>query len=199
MNQRYNRTTLLRKLFDQELWCLGQDIRHPAENLLLACGMCLARYTQERPGEAGSAYGATLHNGERIVLWGFGAAVGDDNHAMFLRRFQASPAWLPGPLIAQGGRLRDLPVRPAQTQTERRLIQSRLKALLIWFASYEHWVQERHGLAYRTQTLAARDSPAICPPGQMAKIWENLAKQADRLETKSWRTVLWTKALKTSI
>ena len=74
-------------LFDQQLWCWGQDIRRAEGNALLAYG-----FTKHRPpeGKHGStAYEWRSSGRNRVVLWGFGFFYGDgDRGGLFLQRYK---------------------------------------------------------------------------------------------------------------
>ncbi|MBO0777735.1 MAG: hypothetical protein J2P37_02805 [Ktedonobacteraceae bacterium] len=162
-------------LFNQQMWCWGQDIRRAEGNLLLAYG-----FTHQRPpaGTAGStAY--HLHRAERdtIVLWGFGVfyaqpALG----GLFLKRYGFRPRLTPDaqpPMQAWG--LEQLPtLRLPRCDEHRRLMARLFSPMLSWMGTYEAWVLQQYGSAYREQCLAQWRHP-VCPAEQIASIWLSLA------------------------
>jgi hypothetical protein len=165
------------RLFDQQMWCFGQDIRHPRGNLLIEYG-----FTRERPPEGLSASTRYLWHGEQdqlLMLWGFGLFY-TQNHqgGIFLRRFGFRPCftmdwhqpeniWSPEDFSL---------LCPPRKPEEQKIAQSLLVACLFWIIGYEQWIQEYYGLAYRKDCLEGWKK-RITEPEQIIIDWQTLAEQ----------------------
>jgi hypothetical protein len=170
-------------LLDQQMWCWGQDIRRPEGNLLLAYGL-----TRQHPPETikgSSRYHWSESESDQVVLWGFGIAyIQAGVGGVFLKRFGFSPRWFTtvDPLN-QVWTLDQLPrMRLPRTSEERQKTQTLFEALLHWISTYEQWIKETCGCAYRQRCLSAWQK-AICPADTIAEEWRRLATLYQGLST----------------
>jgi hypothetical protein len=166
------------ELFDQEMWCLGRDIKRTEGNILLDLGMCRHRTS----GEGSSMYTATLRSGASLWLWGFGAMCSEAGlGGVFVQRYDFAPKLTSiesalgvsrpehlGPLIK--------PNRAAEITRVRHL----LPQLVGWFANYEHWVAEKIGSDYRRSCLNSRTKPNVVSADKIAEEWDRAEKKCKR-------------------
>ncbi len=168
-------------LLDQQLWCWGRDIVRPDGNILLDLGMRRHRpadSTRER-----SLYTGRVAGNAEVWLWGFGLLYcTPDRGGVFLRRYGFDPLFVERPPEHPVFRPADIgPVTRPSTASGRRNIVALVRAAAEWMGSYEHWIAENFGIAYREAALAARDRPPVVPARDMAREWESVAKKANRL------------------
>jgi hypothetical protein len=173
------------RLFDQQMWCFGQDIRYPEGNLFLEYG-----FTRERPPEGINAGSNYIWHGEQhqlLMLWGFGLFYSQQPQGgIFLQRFgfhphftsdwqQSQQIWSPRDFS-----LLTLPCCPE----EQRTVQNLLVSCLLWIISYEEWIEHRCGHAYRHECLKNWKKHVIAAD-QMTVAWRALAKQYQSLYVKA--------------
>ncbi|GHO60773.1 hypothetical protein [Ktedonobacter robiniae] len=162
-------------LFNQQMWCWGQDIRRAEGNLLLEYG-----FTRRRPPEGvvgSSSYVLQTQEQHTVTLWGFGLFyTHSPSEGIFLKRYSFTPrlalnvewpldAWALDQLPALS-----LPSSPRKCQA----VNSLLTSLLSWISAYETWVLQTQGLAYSYQCLAAWGEVA-CPAEAIVSQWQHLA------------------------
>lgn len=169
------------ELFDQEMWCLGQDVQRPEGNVLCGIGMC--QYRVSPPTRAATMYTARLPAGGDLFLWGFGAFLGDPElGGVFVRRGDFSPRLLDR---SEAYGVHNVPsLGPMRVPTSSRdLLRARslLPQLVGWFAHYEHWVSESIGRRYRQACVDARPTASWVPASDLARQWEWAAKQCRRM------------------
>ena len=169
-------------LFDQQLWCFGQDIRAPG-NLLLACGMEQHRPPRCVPG--GPQYLLQRPDLHMIALWGFGAVIRHpEKGALLLRRYTFSPRYrtemtLPYAAWTHGA----LPpfARPRDADALQCMLFL-LRALLDWFSEYETWVLQSAGAAHRENCLRNWHRKQACDPQRIPDAWRCLVDAVDALQ-----------------
>lgn len=167
-----------RSLFDQQLWCWGQDVCHSSGNALLRFGM--TRVRPPDPDDGSTRYAVELAGGLRVALWAFGAFVGDaDSGGLFLARRDFVGRLMPShePPVAH---LRDDVAKLARPAAGiARVRARRLQAALFrWIAAYERWVQAHLGGAWRARCVREWLRPVV--PGEaMADRWALLATVLD--------------------
>lgn len=134
------------RLLHAQCWAWGRDIKHPDGNLLLRYG--LERLRPPAGVSGCSQYTVLLPGDLTIRLWGFGVYVGHEQ-GIYMNRYEFLPrvavladAWTPDQL-ARGQRTMDA---------------SLLSRLLGWMFSYEMWVEETQGRAYRRSVLLSLSS-----------------------------------------
>lgn len=163
-------------LLNQQLWCWGRDIECSDGNLLVQHGF---RRIKKPAGDKGSSlYRLDLSPTSRAILRGFGVFFGDDScGGMFLRRFDFAPQLTPKPDLSRPPwSVEDLPplVSPHSHDVPR--CQRLLLKLVDWIRQYEVWIAERHGIAYRSETLTkwnAKHKSAV-PAEEIAFAWRML-------------------------
>lgn len=165
------------KLLAQELWCLGRDIEHSRENLLMRYGFSRHRETAS-DGESSTCYRLDedqLH----IALWGFGIFFGQREFGgLVLGRFGFVPYWAPIESVSLSVHwpdelpMFDRPLGPHQWRRARKLWAS----LLLWLAQYEKWVVESEGTGYREECVSSWLHP-IVHADRMAKAWRFLGNR----------------------
>ena len=168
------------ELFNQQIWCWGQDIRYPEKNLLLTYG-----FTRHRPppGEQrASCYTLSVSPSAHVALWGFGMFYGDVRFGgLFLRRYTFAPHWSPWATLPDSTRSPVPSAAPALPRTlAGRLSVCRLTiAALRWIAAYERWVRGEVGIDYRHRCVAAFPSSTI-PAERMIVTWSDIAGRYQR-------------------
>ena len=165
-------------LLHQQCWCWGQDIRRPQGNLLIEYGFTLARPPE---GLTSSSRYTLSRPDTRLTLWGFGIGYGcEPRGGIYVNRYCFVPRWLDDSfaldLIWQPAQLAGL--RRPLTRREVRRSRQLLQSLMRWIASYERWVEGRHGLDYRRHTLAEWTRTSI-PAERMAIEWELMARHVE--------------------
>jgi hypothetical protein len=130
-----------RKLLHAQCWAWGRDVRHAEGNLLLRYGFERLRHSEE---VSGSSQYTTRWEGLTVRLWGFGIYIGREQ-GIYMNRFEFQPrtavladAWAPEQL-SPGARSHDIAL---------------LLAFLRWVCSYEQWIDQTQGRAYRKSVLA---------------------------------------------
>lgn len=161
-------------LFDQQLWCWGQDVRH-RPNLLTAYGFERRPPPPEISGT--SAYHLVL--GDRwVALWGFGMGYGDPPHgALFLPRSGSVPRLLRrAEPVDQVWKPSHLGAHPPASDGEHRVVRQLLGDAFRWIAAYERWLHDAWGEDHRRAAVARWWKPRI-PAAAMRDQWETLARQ----------------------
>lgn len=165
-------------LFNQQLWCWGRDVCFPDGNLLVRYGF----ERQERPTgvEGSSIYRLPTAPGQRIILRGFGAFIGDDRWGgLFLKRFDFSPGIRRNPdLNVQAWQVDDLPefCTPGNSEEVRHACRL-FSALIDWICAYERWVRRQARASYRREVVDAwagmrKERPT--PSHMMTRSWKRL-------------------------
>jgi hypothetical protein len=164
------------RLFHQQCWLWGCDIRRTEGNALLAYG-----FSRQRPpeGEKGSStYLLQLDPQTLVVLWGFGMFYGSaTDGGIYLGRYGFTPKavpqldtsvapWLPDQLAIAD---------PPHTYALQQQLDSQFIAALRWIAGYETWVVATYGLAYRQQCVTAWKKGLQIPAEQLIDAWNQLA------------------------
>lgn len=142
-------------LLDQQMWCWGCDVRHPAGNLLLAYG------AEKRPApelRLHSAYSFQLGTDTALNLWGWGIWIACQScgsvfvsRAKFRVRYtgqanQTPQAWCECDLP---------PTRTAVTSGELYAVGNLLSEMCRWISAYESWLLTQVDCDYREQAIAA--------------------------------------------
>lgn len=142
--------------FENQLWCLGQDIRHTKGNLLVRYGFTRCRVPE---GIAGcSRYHIPLPCEATLTLWGFAALIQYRTHTLIVKRFEHSPWIYQGNIsVAEMWSANHLPEpKPPRTEEEKDYALALLTLLAEAFAGYEQFVHSTVGPLYRRKLLAGR-------------------------------------------
>jgi len=168
-------------LTDFQLWCLGQDIRHPSGNLLLAYGA--TRMRAPEGSEGSTRYRLPTAATTELLLWGFALVVrGPGTRPTVLRRHQRSLRLLPATFcsasvwrpeqLPRGSSLRD--------DLDRTAALKGLLTLSVQLIAYEQWVLERIGPAWRQECHRrmprAKQLRTPGHPDQLADSWALIAE-----------------------
>lgn len=150
-------------LLDQQLWFLGQDIRHADGNALTRFGFQRLR----APGATASAYVLLLEPALGLVCMGFGVYLGpvsflDETaappagHGVVWRRHTRSPRLTRRGLLLPLRGPNELPETCEGTAGESRAaLAISVRRLARVFAAYEAWAITTLGPAHRGRALAA--------------------------------------------
>lgn len=139
----------LERLFDQQMWAFGCDVRRPGDNLLARRG--LVRRAAE-PGAPGSGVWQGEEDGLTLALSSVGVAAARGGLALHLRR------------DPMGRQL--VGVSP-----------SLLAELFCWFARYEDWVATVAEPGWRGRALASRTRRPFLAAPEVAQAWRALASR----------------------
>jgi hypothetical protein len=154
----------LKRLFGQQFWLFGCDIRRPEGNLLAALGF--EKCKAPAPGaKVPSRYTWRGEHSPSVMLWGFGMLWSDEFLGdLFLSRHAFAPlyrppglvlpdAWVPGEIEAL--------CKPSSEADEQRCQHLVLDAMA-WLGEYERFVVAECGLAYRDEAISAWKWPCGC-------------------------------------
>jgi hypothetical protein len=163
------------KLFTQQCWNWGCDVRRQAGNLLRAYGF---RHQQRPTTEAGSSsYTLAPAADVQLRLWSFGLVWHTPAGSLFLDRYRFAPRLL---------RMAELPPavwRPEQllhrlgAEADRALIADLLGATIRAIVDYEQWVFTQYGYPYRYDCLMQWSRRALALPVEaLAPSWDDFAR-----------------------
>jgi len=171
-----------RRLTDQQLWCLGCDVRHPGFPW-----RDLGWSYQSRPDKTRGCgrLTAALPNGGHLSVWGFGFVATDALHgALWLDRRQFQ-------LHCAGGfdpnrsiwALNEVPAFQKPRTPEQQMYAALLLAELAdRMAEHECGVQALLGADYRHRCLQSWNfRRTALPAGDMASFWRNISSAARSL------------------
>ncbi|QDV12632.1 hypothetical protein CA51_25180 [Rosistilla oblonga] len=166
-------------LLNQQLWCWGQDIKHPKGNLLLEFGFQRTSPPDEQKNCA-SMYRLELPCDQRIVLRGFGVFFGDDRHGgIFVERFGFSPQLTSqSTLDTDAWSCEDLPpMKPPGNEKQAIACRLLMLSLIEWIVDYERYVRQRRGPAYRPASLRQWNNGKrfYLPAEQMMPAWRKIS------------------------
>jgi hypothetical protein len=173
-----NAPELAIRLFNQQLWCWGQDIE-------CACGNLLVRYGFERTVnpeviDSPSHYRCELSDGLSVILRGFGVLYTNCERSIFVKRYGFRPLLLPeGPPAPFLWSVDDLPSLHAPTDLEMSAWWQLTLDLIDWIREYELWVVAELGIEYRREALEpwARSKPTAASAEAMPSMWRWIGHQ----------------------
>lgn len=182
-------------LVEQELWCLGGDVRQHPHNLLKDYG-----FTREpsQPGVVGSTAYRLEGDGSELALWGWGLGYAEKGvGAIFVRRHDFNPLRLSidtMPHVNHPSGLEPFLVRSASPDQVAGL--RLLGGLCEKLEAYERWVVETKGEPYRAQRVFQRHTHgAVVVPEAMVRGWQLLGEHVSFLHrarstgtTDPWRS-----------
>lgn len=172
------------RLFNQQLWCWGQDVKHRQGNLLMRYG--LERHREPGQEERGSTCYRWDDGDQHLAMWGFGVFYGTRRFGgLLIRRYGFRPVWSEVESLSVGIHSPDdlptfaRPRRHAHWRRAHRLCRD----LMLWIADYEEWVQQQLGPEYRERCLIKWMDPVL-PATMIASAWRILG-------TRSWEKNEW--------
>lgn len=183
------RTT--QKLFHQQCWCWGADIRHEPDNLLLVYG-----FTRTRSGgQGGSRYEYVVDSETSVYLWGFGAVYAVTGvGAVFLDRYDGAPMMIdPAGCCAWHWREEVNGYWTPSCSEDVDRCRGLFAGLCRWISRYERWVSAVVGQSHRAEILAEWRS-AVTAASDIADEWWQIASQVDA----AGQRPLWPIAIPTS-
>lgn len=150
------------RLMQQQFWLWGCDVRRPEGNLLALHGFAKGRPPEDAHCTT-SRYTRTVDGDIDLALWGFGLVAQRAGHgALFLPRLSLRPrcGTCGAPLDGRWDPhdFGDFH-RPAAPCDHRR-VRLLLADLLGWLATYERFVIQEAGLAFRAASIAAWKRPS---------------------------------------
>lgn len=158
-------------LVEQELWCIGGDIR-VHKNIPLTYG-----FERARPGEhPGSSAYHLVEGDTELVLWGWGIAYSEqDTGAIFIRRAEFDPLILASdtiPSVNHPSGIEPLirPGYPRDPGAAYHLVAN----LCATLKQYEAWIAETYGEPFREARVTAHpnhDNGPYVPAASMARGW----------------------------
>lgn len=172
-------------LFDQQMWCWGQDVLHPKGNLLVKYGFTRNIAPEEYTRSVYTLYLTPESKPMRkIILRAFGLFYGDsDLGGLFIKRYEFKPKLTPKS---------DLPVLPWKIDLLPKLdlpnnykevisMFNLLYVSLNWINSYEKWILTTLGIQYRQKILNSWHN-VIAPADKVTTKWQELIDYFDKLQ-----------------
>ena len=154
----------LKRLFGQQFWLFGCDIRRPEGNLLATLGF----EKRKAPGSTTKAPSRYTWRGDHapaVTLWGFGMLWSDEFLGdAFLSRHTFAPLYPPAGLewrdAWEPGAIEGL--RTPADEVDSRRCQHLVLDAMAWLGEYERFVVAECGHAYRDEAIAAWKWPCGC-------------------------------------
>ena len=166
---------LAAKLFEQQMWCWGCDIRHP-DNLLLQYG-----FQRLRPPEgirSSSVYLFSPTSDSQVALWGFGLFYGKQQcGGLYLKRSGFDPRFTRTMQLAGNEWESEPETETALSEVQTHELWHLIEATQHWIADYEQWVESTYGIAYRQQCVDCWHRKVSVPAPEMSVTWRQLAFQ----------------------
>lgn len=139
----------LERLFDQQMWLFGCDVRRPGDNLLARRGLTR---TAPVPGAQTSGTWSGREGELGLAMSSVGVTASWRGQSVRLER------------------------EPLRRQLEPGASQA-LRQLCVWFAAYEAWVVEVAGLAWREAALASRSRRPFVMAADVSAAWAALGRE----------------------
>ncbi len=182
------------KLFDQQVWCWGEDVKRDKGNLLIACGF---ERTPPPKGQEkfGSLYARRIGRGGQVMLRGWGLLISDRTHgAICLMRYEFLPRQLPcdeiPPNLWDSSALPKLFAPVSDADVSRALFL--LAAACRWIASYERWLLRRIGPKHRDTSIDhwRKMKKTSFTADRANRLWRLLAKRLREAAIRLEKSVL---------
>lgn len=163
------------RLLEQQMWCLGHDIRHE-RNLLLEYG-----FSRERPphGVRGSSTYRIEKEGLTLSLWGFGIlAANRGMGTLAIKRHGFTPSWSSQELLTRDvWQAHDLPSLGTPTEKKEQWQAALLlEKTMSFMADYEAWIIKRCGERYRSSVIKRWTQKPLIGGQKMEAGWRELRK-----------------------
>jgi len=178
----YKTLTLGRRITDQQLWCLGCDVREKSFPLRE-----LGWTYHSRPDKSRGCgrLSGTLPNEGHLSLWGFGFLASDATHgALWLGRKNFRPEWASGfdPNRAVFEQKQLPPFEAPQTDDQVDCVLALLAELSLRLAEHEEDVLALLGEDYRTQCLADwKFRKRAFDPAEVPDTWRRIHREVRAL------------------
>jgi len=165
---------LSNKMFDQQMWCWGCDIRNNSGNKMIEYGFNKVRTSDDK--DVPSQYSINYKD-HLILLWGFGGLIRQNNNkAIFIRRYDFYPKRLesvPENFLASD--IKD--IKKYFVKDKSLLYEIDYNLLSIFYdliIDYEHWIIKQMGTEYRQHTLNIWIKKKIVNAENLISTWKDL-------------------------
>ncbi len=167
---------LSNRMFDQQMWCWGCDIRNRKGNKMIEFGFSKTR-TSDDPSVP-SQY-SIIYKEHKIFLWGFGCLIRkDSDNALFIKRYDFFPKKLtsvPENLMVNDPKdIKKFFVKDKSLLYE--CDQSLIVILYDLIIDYENWINQRMGPDYRQHTINSWIKKKVVDAENLIAMWKNLEK-----------------------
>lgn len=165
---------LSNRMFDQQMWCWGCDIRNSNGNKMIEYGFSKLKNGTEK--DSPSQY-SIIYNEHKIFLWGFGGLIRQSkDNAIFIRRYDFYPKRLesvPEDLMANNPKdIKRLFVKDKSLLYE--CDYNLLKVFYDLIMDYESWIIKQLGSEYREYTLSIWIKKKIVDTENLILTWRKL-------------------------
>jgi hypothetical protein len=141
-----------------QCWFWGLDVKHPEGNILIKRGF--RRYRAPKGKDASSCYELHIPDRKRLLLWGFGLALVEDNNCgIYLNRYKFRPVQI----VLQKPRTpifhpEELQLTDCKGTLEWKRCLELLSNAVSWIVAYEKWIEEEMSARYRQRCQELFDS-----------------------------------------
>ncbi len=165
---------LSNKMFDQQMWCWGCDIRNSNGNKMIEYGFSKQKAGKEK--DSPSQY-SIIYKEHKIFLWGFGGLIRQSkDNAVFIKRYDFYPKKLesvPMDLIANDPK----DIMRFYVKDKSLLYECDYNLLKVFYdliIDYENWIIEQMGHNYREYTLSIWIKKKIVDAENLILTWRKL-------------------------
>lgn len=179
----------MERLYQQQMWVWGQDIRAPQGNLLKAYGFAYVSGQKAAGVERSSGHHSSLYTYTStdhieplsLSLLSFGMGLSYQHLHLFTERYRLRWKQLAHHLPAEFSQLKHLPESHHLTrEIDLRTRETAYRALQLGacvIRDYEQWVLQTQGEIWRILSLKKRPERSSTKAHQMAHAWDHLALQ----------------------
>jgi hypothetical protein len=165
---------LSNRMFDQQMWCWGCDIRNSNGNKMIEFG-----FRKEKTGtdkNSQSQY-SIIYKEHKIFLWGFGCLIRQSsNNSLFMRRYDLYPKrleYVPENLLANNPKV----IKKFFIKDNSLLYKCDYSLLEVFYdliIDYENWIIKQMGSEYREYTLNSWIKKKIVDAENLILTWKKL-------------------------
>lgn len=163
---------LSNRMFDQQMWCWGCDIRNSSGNKMIEFGFSKTKTSDDK--DVPSQY-SIVYKDHLILLWGFGGLIRQSsNNAIFIGRCDFYPKRLESvaeDLIANDSK----DIKKYFVKNKSLLYEVDYNLLRIFYdliIDYENWITKRMGIEYRQHTLNSWIKKKVVDAESLILTWE---------------------------
>lgn len=168
---------LVPRLFEQQMWCWGQDVRYPAQNLLMAYGFTRQRSIGDP--QLSTCYSHLALPEAHITLWGYGLFFGRRTlGGLFVSRNGFALTLIPHATLTTDQWMAPPDGEPPATRAQCEVTGKLLLDAIAWMADYERWIVEHVSVTHRAACLTAWKRKPVVPAAEMASTWDALTMEA---------------------